>query len=670
MIKPMMKVSSEAVAWRLAQWLALAMVLLFFVVSGHLPFGIHANAAHDDAWYWQHGQSLVAGHWQGDFSQYALMKGPGYPLFLAINHLSGLPLSISHALLYCIACGLLVRALYRATGMKWIMLILFIVLLWHPAALSWGRVVRDCISASQVMLLLACLIHAFYLPETRRRGLCWAAGAGLVWAWFWLTREDGIWLLPGVGLMLFVRLLQIRKDRMQLRHAGERLAMFTSMSMLFFLLIATANASKYGRFELVDFRSSPYRNALASLQSIRVGEVVPYVPVPSKVREAVYEVSPTFATLEPYFEGAGRGWTNFGCSVYPTSCGDYAGGWFVWAFRDAVASVGGYESAQKAAGVYEGIHAEIQAACRSGKLQCKRGFIGFMPGVAADQWKTLPASMRAAVSILMWKKGAPGAQSSTGPDFDKDAMWNFVGRPQPWVDEKRAMIHASGWFHTRTDAWLQVNCKSRPGAIPVRRDASPDVANHFQDPGAGNHRFSVSLDTTEDCELETISAEGLGDALRMNILPTGTQHHSLRLGELHFDRVDFQKNEALKTYSAAQQLKVGVERAYRAILPGFSVIGLLAFVFSIFAGILRRRFSTLTVVAAVAWCIVASRVVVLSLVDISAFPAMHVQYMQPAFPILVLASIASLAGFLQGRLWMFRRAPEGDREHLRDQAVE
>lgn len=50
----------------------------------------------------------------------------------------------------------------------------------------------------------------------------------------------------------------------------------------------------------------------------------------------------------------------------------------------------------------------------------------------------------------------------------------------------------------------------------------------------------------------------------------------------------------------------------------------------------------------------ASRIVLLALVDMSSFPALNVQYLQPAFPLVALAAVASLAC-----LWPWRKRREG-----------
>jgi|HubBroStandDraft_6_1064221.scaffolds.fasta_scaffold220775_2 hypothetical protein len=56
----------------------------------NLPLLFLPKAGHDDGLFMRLGASLASGHWLGDFSQFTLMKGPGYPAFLAVTNFSGL----------------------------------------------------------------------------------------------------------------------------------------------------------------------------------------------------------------------------------------------------------------------------------------------------------------------------------------------------------------------------------------------------------------------------------------------------------------------------------------------------------------------------------------------------------------------------------------------------
>src|SRR5690606_12220056 len=195
-----------AVKW----WMALS-TLLYVAVAMSLPVALFANFGHDDGLFWRQAHALLSGDWLGAYSQFALMKGPGYPVFLAFNRVTGLSVSVSQALLYSGACALLAFSVFRITDRRWLALLLFLAMQWHPMALAWDRILRDNISAAQVLLLLACLIRLLFAADAPRQKVLWALAGGALLGWFWLTREDGIWVLPGIALLFVAAFVQARR---------------------------------------------------------------------------------------------------------------------------------------------------------------------------------------------------------------------------------------------------------------------------------------------------------------------------------------------------------------------------------------------------------------------------------------------------------------------------
>jgi hypothetical protein len=537
-----------------APWFAAAMVLsslLLAVLVSHLPVGILSDAGHDDAWFWLRAESIAAGDWLGRYDQLTLIKGSGYPLFLALVHALGLPLGTAQALLYAAACVLFGTALHRMGARRGFALAVVLALQWHPSALAWTRVLRDSIGAAQAVLLLACVLHFLFATGPRRRGWTWAALAGLVLGWTWTTREDAVWILPGIALLVLARAVAHWRERAGRRRLLTGVLIMAVVFAGWTSLVATANLLKYGVFATVETRESGFPDAVAALQRVRVGEAVPYVPVPRDVREAVYGVSPAFARLRPWFEGGGRRWTEPGCGHYPHACGDYAGGWFIWALRDGVASIGGYRSAPAADAFYRQVAAEVQAACADGRLHCARTLAGSIPPVAPAQWRTVPGRTRVALSMLLWQGIGAGETPSHLRSARVLGMWRFVGQPR----------------------------------VP----------------------------------------DALGS------------------GQLHVDALHPGIPADAAAPRWARSLKSVIGRLYRTVLPWLALAGLLGFAWATLRAVRSRAAEPLYLLAASAWVLAASRVALLVLVDMSSFPALKVHYLQPAFPLLVLASMVSLA---------------------------
>src|SRR5688572_30815349 len=81
-------------------YIAILSLIYCFVVV-HTPLVLYPGAPHDDGLYISLGRFLAEGLWLGPFNEFTLMKGPGYPLFLAVSNWLGIPVSLAHALFRC-----------------------------------------------------------------------------------------------------------------------------------------------------------------------------------------------------------------------------------------------------------------------------------------------------------------------------------------------------------------------------------------------------------------------------------------------------------------------------------------------------------------------------------------------------------------------------------------
>lgn len=614
---------------RVAAASALVSAVLFVALVSFLPIEVFGDAGHDDAWFWRKAESIAAGGWLGPYDQMTLMKGAGYPLFLAFTHVLGLSLMTTQALVYAAACLLLGAGVFRISGRPWLSLLLVLALQWHPAALAWSRVLRDNVTAAQALLVLACLLHLGCAAQAGRRGWGWAVLAGSTLAWLWLTREDGIWILPGVAGVLLALGWQMRRDRAPRR----ALALGVGLAAMIFVgvlsVVATVNLARYGVFATNDFKGPGFGDALSALQRVRVGEPVAYVPVPKKVREAVYAVSPTFARLRPHLDGNGRN----------AGSGDYKGGAFPWALRRAAASAGAYASAPTARRFHGQIADEVQRACDDGRLACAPEGFGLMPAVTAAQWQTLPERIGKAASMLVWQMRRDGWG---GGHLDVPAsysMWEFVGRPRVLEDPARLGDRVSGWFRDPGGAWIRLRCADVGEPIAIVRRPSPDLVRHFGAQELDQNRFSVAMPAVDGCAFESTAGGGgvaLAALARGHTFPLGT-------GQLRIDAIQPGISPSSQMPPAAWRIRSWIGYAYAVVLPWLAGAGLLAFGWTSVRALRQRRLDPLHMLAAAAWVLVASRLLLLLLVDVSAFPGLRVHYMQPAFPLALLAAVASLA---------------------------
>lgn len=621
----------------------LVLALTYIVCAMNIPVSIYSLAGHDDALFIKNAYSILRGEWLGNtYTQMTLAKGSGFSLFLAANAVLGIPITLSVALFYAFSCWWLSNTFIRLGLPAVVGLMLFALILFHPEIFP-TRIIRDNIYPGLSLLVLAATIDLLLLNQRRWGMLCFYGGAI---ALFWITREEGIWIVPAVGLILLYRVVidwqsANKKALVPLVKSSLQLMLFISLPIL---IICFFNYLKYGAFLTVDFKDPHFSNSLSLLNSIESNVRISHVPVNKAQREIAYAVSPTFAELKDYLEGEGQGWTRPGCNVYPETCGDYAGGWFMWAYRDAVAHKGYYENFAKASAFYQRVATEIKEACSTGKINCRSGSLGFLPNLSATEIAQIPS-----VFFDFYKKVTVQGtvHLDGGPSMDHNGILKFMRLflryPLSTPSKEENSLWIRGWFYNEKslDSWLTLDCANQE-PTPITRSASPDIATFMKNLAATQQRFNFQAMTPEECHLITPGGHKIG-------LNTIYQHVQgpiqIEQGStLYIDSAE--RHMPRKIKAVAEKIKFGLASIYRAFLPILCWLGFIACLIRLVYCALKRHMpEPVFICALAAWGLVLTRAVILVLIDISSFPAINALYIGPAFPLLIIAALLSLFSF-------------------------
>lgn len=327
----------------------------------------------DDDLMFKAAQSIVSGNWLGDYGFLTISKHMFFALWLAFLHVLKVPYLVGNMALWAVACGVATAAFAPVIKKRWAALVLFLFLLYNPAASAQyaTRIYRDAIFPSLCLMLFSAVAAVGLrsrLPVKKWRR--WAALYGASYGCIYLRREDGIWVLPFalVALVVTAGLLVSRQ--------GVRTAAVKTAAMLAPALISAAiiggycymNWQYYGRFIVSDFTSREFKSAYGALTSLEQDNWHPMVAVPEDVRQDVYREVEMFAPVEQALEEPllVNGYKN-------EAIGDFTSGAFYWALRQALASLGVYDSPQKARDYYTQLTQQIQQAVDSGRLKTENG---------------------------------------------------------------------------------------------------------------------------------------------------------------------------------------------------------------------------------------------------------------------------------------------------------
>lgn len=344
-------------------------------------------ANHDDALFINLAHHILGGRWLGPYSEFTLAKGPMYSLFIVGVFMLGIPLFTAQQLLYAGACCLMACALRPLVRHRGVLFGIFTVLLFNPVtydSLVHGRVLRQNIIHSLVLLILAGLIALYANREgPKQRLLAWAVVTGIALPAFWLTREEGVWLMPFVGLLwLFVTVAVWRRRASDRNKRLGLLILPALMWMCGLGIVAGLNWHYYGIFTTCEFREKPFKDAFGAMMRVKPKQWHPYLPISRESRARMYSISPALAEVRPVLEGpTGEGWAWLSECVtqIPAKEHEMAVGWLMWALRSAVIETGHGHSGAEVMAYYTKVAQEINDACDRGVLEGGSKRSGFVP---------------------------------------------------------------------------------------------------------------------------------------------------------------------------------------------------------------------------------------------------------------------------------------------------
>lgn len=434
--------------------------LVLITVAGLLlravvPASIVWLSPHDDEASMRIAAALMRGDWLGAWgtqqvSHITLAKGPGYPIFLALTHWTGVaPQNISYAL-YLLGALLLVLALRRHTGAG-VTVALYALLAWSPVAFAgdFSHPYRDQLVAALALLALGLAVQLAttlagdrYPTGSRRRWVMpWAQAAllGAVLGWLLITRVDVVWVITTVVLVLLIGVgpaIWRSRPRTWVLSASS-LVIVAMLAAIPTLGVIAMNQRTYHVALVDDYSQGAFADSIKSWSSVPGGKN--FLVVSHDQRAAVYAVSGTARLLEPALEDPKNSWITHDCSLQVDTimpCDDF-GGSFAWALRDAAMATGQIHTAVEFQQFFQKLDGEIVSACTSHVFRCgpralapdvpsldrisKRtvlaGFAGYAEGSlggGANGWSQAAPPSLTSDETNLWLSTVNGARQSLG----------------------------------------------------------------------------------------------------------------------------------------------------------------------------------------------------------------------------------------------------------------
>jgi hypothetical protein len=376
--------------------IGLSFLVLFKLWLVHCE-DIYCSATEYDAlWYVTSARNW---YWGASYSWTAFVRPPGYPLFLAVVHVTGVPLRLAIELLQLSGYLVIVHAFRKIALPNRICLFAFAVMALHPASFQLNNyTMTDCFYAGVLPLCVGGLLLILFTGKLKH-----AVWTGAVLAVLWNAREESILIPIMLAAFVAIALWQRRGHLGSLKRAAQfwlkPVAAMVAVLATLLVAVNTANYRTFGSFAKSEMTSKPYRDAYNALLRIRPEPLQHYVAISQETLERAYAVSPALARLRPQFEGElGRAWQVPATAVlgHPEF-----GPWFMWAFRSVTANTDALHANPASANeFYNQIAREIKNACDDGRLQCRNAPLGFLDPGAFSFLNYLPESMARTAALF------------------------------------------------------------------------------------------------------------------------------------------------------------------------------------------------------------------------------------------------------------------------------
>jgi hypothetical protein len=633
--------------WFFAGIIVFALIKLWLIKGQTLiAFG---PAAHDDRLFLSLAENIINGNWLGNYNNLTLAKGCFYPIWIALVFILNIPLLLAQHLLYSFSVLVLIFALRPLINKPTILLLLFGALLFNPVTYDQTtlRVLREGIYPSLSLLVIATLIGVLGSFRSKNKiFVAWLLCLGILLSAFWLTREEGIWIMPMVGLVLLWTAIKLWRSNI-----SDRLCRCVLLLTPFIVLsgailaISAINLNAYGSFTTVEFKNHDFLDAYGALTRVKAEKVIDRVPVTKETRMRIYPLSPAFAELKPFLEGeGGKAWAEVSRQVYPELKGEeIAGGWFMWALRDAVAAAGHCTSAKEAMAFYRRLADEINSACDDGALDSYSKRSSMMPVWQTEFNRPLLKTMaNAAMFLATFKDINSNSTNSQGSDVLLSLFRDLTReRLSPLSTDTK--IRLSGWVFG-VEEQLNYSVKKVDGSLvdaTIRWSSSPDVYNYFLEqqrnlPNAKESRFEIIVIGEKDIYLEIRNNDLIVKKIPLDGTVKFTEDSNLCF--CLDDMVDY---SILPQQARIDRIKVKVlckiGKMYQIALPYFMVLSIVALISgAYYSWVKQKTVSDIIIIEIGLFAVLMSRIFILSIIHITAFPGVNINYLSPAYPVLIL----------------------------------
>ena len=404
-----------------------------------VPLNILHHAPHDDLLFYRLGVSISEFDWLGVYDQLILLKGAGFPVFLALSDLLFLPLRVSEALAICLASAFFLSApVFEKMELK-TKVFIFALVVFVPfqfGALDY-RILRDIIYPWILIAVLGSGCRLLWSLQTGKELKSNALIFGGIIGFFDITREESIWIVPAFSVVLLILLVWSKL------YSRKNVLTSICLCLLSFSIVlgsnSLANFYAYGSSIRTEFRHGDFAYGYGQMFRFKKGHDVRRGSLSNENWENLFDKIPSARPLRDYVMGpAYKGWTRISCEAIrnqhpwesnPDCDTIMLNGYLMMALKDGIYAAG-YDSPSKQSAFMREVGDDIVEYCSINQLECTTPARSMMPPetfsieAVISTLKNLP---RAFTVLLESNNPSVTGWHGSGSIFEQIKMAKFLG---------------------------------------------------------------------------------------------------------------------------------------------------------------------------------------------------------------------------------------------------
>ena len=358
----------------------IVIALRFMLSMNFSSFFVHALKIDDNLMVEQM-KSLSNGNFLGDYYQRTLIKGIAYPVFLYLSKMSGLGYGHILTLLYISSCLFFVYALKRIVKEKWILIIVFTILLFNPISYSselYQRLYRNSLSYIEILFFLGAVIN---IIASKKNNILNYVFLGMIVSIMFLTKEDTIWAKVILLIVFIFKLYKNVKLKNICLNLIPILIIILNLNIVSFL-----NYKKYNIYTYNELTNSYFKDAYTKILQIKDDKKTNKVAIPKSTFIKLCENSKTFGFTKEEIN------KNF--FSYVGTSGEIKNSNIIWVFRTWVYRKHQFKDGKEANEYFHKLSNEMDQLFKEGKLKKEFAFSSvFMNPPRFDDIKQLPKNL-------------------------------------------------------------------------------------------------------------------------------------------------------------------------------------------------------------------------------------------------------------------------------------